>query len=160
MNDLPPGNKKDVSLSDQPAGTPVIRNIVGTTGVSNNVLQSAQNLVPSRRKTRTAVTLLTGRRHKDSTAAFEKFIKDLKEATVLYHPAADGLLAIVVDASDTTVGQHRYSAYNRKLMAAFMAIKYFRHMVEGRSFTLLMDHKPLIYAFKQKEDKCSPQQLQ
>ncbi|GFU03724.1 RT_RNaseH_2 domain-containing protein [Nephila pilipes] len=40
----------------------------------------------------------------DSTAAFQKCKKDLEEATILYHPAADGLLAIVVDASDTAVG--------------------------------------------------------
>ncbi|GFX38969.1 retrovirus-related Pol polyprotein from transposon 17.6 [Trichonephila clavipes] len=37
-----------------------------------------------------------------------------------------------------------------------MAIKYFRYMVEGHSFTLFTDHKPLVYAFKQKEDKCTP----
>ncbi|GFT92055.1 hypothetical protein NPIL_676931 [Nephila pilipes] len=107
----------------------------------------------------------------DSAAAFEKCKKDLAEATVLYHPSADASLAIVVDASDTAVGaalhqqtskgwqplaffsktlspaQRSYSAYDRELLAAYMAIKYFRHMVEGRSFTLFTDHKPLVYAF-------------
>ncbi|GFS42772.1 retrovirus-related Pol polyprotein from transposon 297 [Nephila pilipes] len=91
----------------------------------------------------------------ESAAAFEKCKKDLAEATVLYHPSADASLAIVVDASDTAVGaalhqqtskgwqplaffsktlspaQQRYSAYDRELLAAYMAIKYFRHMVEG-----------------------------
>ncbi|GFQ87529.1 retrovirus-related Pol polyprotein from transposon 297 [Trichonephila clavata] len=119
----------------------------------------------------------------ESAAAFEKCKKDLAQATVLYHPSADASLAIVVDASDTAVGaalhqqtskgwqplaffsktlspaQRRYSAYDRELLAAYMAIKYFRHMVEGRSFTLFTDHKPLVYAFKQKEDKCTPRQL-
>ncbi|GFU08743.1 transposon Tf2-9 polyprotein [Trichonephila clavipes] len=32
-------------------------------------------------------------------------------------------------------------------------------MVEGRSLTLFTDRKPLVYAFKQKEDKCTPRQL-
>ncbi|GBL74419.1 Retrovirus-related Pol polyprotein from transposon 412 [Araneus ventricosus] len=32
-------------------------------------------------------------------------------------------------------------------------------MVEGRSFILFTDHKPLKFAFRQKEDKCSPRQL-
>ncbi|GBN44508.1 Retrovirus-related Pol polyprotein from transposon 412 [Araneus ventricosus] len=32
-------------------------------------------------------------------------------------------------------------------------------MVEGRSFILFTDHKPLTFAFRQKEDKCSPRQL-
>ncbi|GFS70352.1 transposon Ty3-I Gag-Pol polyprotein [Trichonephila clavipes] len=92
----------------------------------------------------------------ESAAAFEKYKKDLAGATVLHPPSADASLAIVVDASDTA---RRYSAYDRELLAAYMAIKYFRHMVEGRSFTLFTDHKPLVYAFKQKEDKRTPQQL-
>ncbi|GFT96791.1 hypothetical protein NPIL_40341 [Nephila pilipes] len=61
---LPPVDQRDISIADQSAGAPVIKNIVGTTGVSNNVLRNAQNHVPSRRKTRTAVTRLTGWRHK------------------------------------------------------------------------------------------------
>ncbi|GFX80999.1 retrovirus-related Pol polyprotein from transposon 17.6 [Trichonephila clavipes] len=119
----------------------------------------------------------------ESAAAFEKCKKDLSDATVLHHPSADESFAIVVDASDTAVGaalhqqtskgwqplaffsntlcpaQWRYSAYDRELLAAYMAIKYFRHMVEGRSFPLFTDHKPLVYAFKQKEDKCTPRPL-
>ncbi|GBN95279.1 Retrovirus-related Pol polyprotein from transposon 17.6 [Araneus ventricosus] len=115
--------------------------------------------------------------------AFEKCKHDLAEATVLYHPSVNATLSIVVDASDNAVGaalqqqvttgwqplafyskslspaQRRYSAYDRELLAAYMAIKYFRHMVEGRSFILFTDHKPLTFAFRQKEDKCSPRQL-
>ncbi|GFU69856.1 retrovirus-related Pol polyprotein from transposon 297 [Trichonephila clavipes] len=116
----------------------------------------------------------------ESAVAFEKCKKDLSGATVLYHPSADASFAA---ASDTAVGaalhqltskgwqplaffsktlspaQRRYSAYDREQMAAYMAIKYFRHMAEGRSFTLFTDHMPLVYAFKQKEDKCTPRQL-
>ncbi|GBM73895.1 hypothetical protein AVEN_40155-1 [Araneus ventricosus] len=32
-------------------------------------------------------------------------------------------------------------------------------MLEGRTFVLYTDHKPLAYAFMQKSDKCSPRQL-
>ncbi|GFU48188.1 retrovirus-related Pol polyprotein from transposon 297, partial [Nephila pilipes] len=39
-----------------------------------------------------------------TTAAFEKRKKDLAKAIDLYHHAADALLAIVVDTSDTAVG--------------------------------------------------------
>ncbi|GFS34186.1 retrovirus-related Pol polyprotein from transposon 17.6 [Nephila pilipes] len=115
----------------------------------------------------------------NSTAAFEKCKTDLVEATVLYHPAADALLNIVVDASDTAIGAalhqqgpkgwqllaffsktfspaQRHRAYYRELLAAYMAIKYLQHMVEGLNFILFTDLKPLIYAFKQKEDKCFP----
>ncbi|GBO05960.1 Retrovirus-related Pol polyprotein from transposon 17.6 [Araneus ventricosus] len=108
---------------------------------------------------------------------------DISTLSTLYHPSVNATLAVVVDASDNAVGtalqqqvitgwqplafyskslspaQRRYSAYDRELLAAYMAIKYFRHMVEGRSFILFTDHKPLTFAFRQKEDKCSPRQL-
>ncbi|GFX38601.1 hypothetical protein TNCV_3475911 [Trichonephila clavipes] len=32
-------------------------------------------------------------------------------------------------------------------------------MLEARDFTVLIDHKPLTYAFRQKSDKCSPRQI-
>lgn len=119
----------------------------------------------------------------EAIAAFNKCKKDLSEVTILHHPSFHALLAVVVDASDTAIGatlhqqsdkgwqslaffskkltlaQQRYSAYDRELLAAYMSIKYFRHMVEGRTFVLFTDHKPLIYAFRQKEDKCSSRQL-
>ncbi|GFU17362.1 hypothetical protein NPIL_420721 [Nephila pilipes] len=105
MNDLSPADQRDVSVADQLAGTPLIRNIVDITGVSNNVLRSAQNHVPLRRKTRAAVTRLIGWRHKkDSNTAFERCKKDLAQVAFLYHPAEDALLDIVVYASDTAVG--------------------------------------------------------
>lgn len=53
----------------------------------------------------------------------------------------------------------KYSAYDRELLAAYSAIQYFRHMLEARKFILYVDHKPLIYALQQKQDKCSPRRL-
>ena len=38
-------------------------------------------------------------------------------------------------------------------------MRYFHHMPEARHFTILMDHKPLTFAFHQKRDKCSPRQF-
>ena len=38
-------------------------------------------------------------------------------------------------------------------------MKCFRHMLEARNFTILTDHKPLIFAFHQKRDKCSSRQF-
>ncbi|GFT24760.1 hypothetical protein NPIL_215021 [Nephila pilipes] len=100
----------------------------------SKVLRSAQSHVPSWRKTRAAVTRLTGWRQFIPHAARTRAVlysylkrakkmtehqsygqkipmlhlrstkKDLAEATVLYHPAAEALLTIVVDASDTAVG--------------------------------------------------------
>ena len=93
------------------------------------------------------------------------------------------MLVLFTDASDTAVGadlqqrigdawqplafyshkinpaQQKYSPYYRELLAVYEAIKYFHHMVEGRPFVIFTDHKPLIYAFQQRRDKCSPRQF-
>ena len=55
--------------------------------------------------------------------------------------------------------QKIYSAYDRKLLAEYAAIKKFRFAVEGRTFTIYTNHKPLTFAFQQKTDKCSPRQF-
>jgi cleavage and polyadenylation specificity factor subunit 1 len=92
-------------------------------------------------------------------------------------------LALFTDASDNAIGaalqqrvcnawqplafyscklspiQQKYSPYDRKLLALYEAIKYFRHMVEGRPFVIFTDHKPLTYVFQQHRDKCSPRQF-
>jgi cleavage and polyadenylation specificity factor subunit 1 len=55
--------------------------------------------------------------------------------------------------------QKEYSAYNRKLLAVYEAVKHFRHVLEARHFIILTDYKPITYAFQQKRDKCSPRQF-
>ncbi len=37
--------------------------------------------------------------------------------------------------------------YDRELFAIYSAIIHFRHILEGRSFDIVTNHKPLIYAF-------------
>lgn len=114
---------------------------------------------------------------------FNECKKDLADFTVLAHPSPHAQLSLSVDASDTAVGaalhqmidgqlqplaffskklsgaESKYSTYDRELLAIYLAIKHFRHMLEARVFYVNTDHKPLIYAFKQKPDKASPRQL-
>ncbi len=73
----------------------------------------------------------------------------------------------MTDASDITIGavlqqfidghwhpiakhlkpaETRYSNFDRELLAVYLAVKHFRYFVEGRSFHVLTDHKPLVYA--------------
>ena len=104
----------------------------------------------------------------------------LSRAALLAHPDSTAPLALVTDASTTTMGvvlqqrvqdtwqplaffsrklspaQQKYSAYDRELLPIYEAVRYFRHMPEARHFTILTDHKPLIFAIHQKRDKCSP----
>ncbi|GFX31195.1 transposon Tf2-11 polyprotein [Trichonephila clavipes] len=57
-----------------------------------------------------------------------------------------------------TDAQKRYSTYDTELLAAYSSVKYFKHFLEGRNFTIITDHKSLIYAFCQKLDKATPRQ--
>ena len=52
-----------------------------------------------------------------------------------------------------------YGAYDRELLAVYLAVKHFRHMVEARSFTIYTDHKPITYAFQKKNTESSPRQI-
>lgn len=119
----------------------------------------------------------------EHASAFEKCKSSLAEATLLAHPRTDAELAIESDASDMAIGavlqqrnggnwqplaffsrklsptQRKYSPYDRELLAIYESIKYFKHMVEARPFTIFTDHKPLTFAFRTRRDQCSPRQF-
>ena len=42
--------------------------------------------------------------------------------------------------------EKKYSAFDRELLAAYHAIKHFRHYLEGHPFTMYTDHRPLTTA--------------
>ena len=102
---------------------------------------------------------------------------------MLVHPHADKPTALTVDASGTAVGavlehnsdgsdwkpvaffsrklrpaEQNYSAFDRELLAAYLAIRHFRYFLEGRSFTLFTHHKPLTFAISKISDPWSPRQ--
>lgn len=119
----------------------------------------------------------------DAEKAFEECKKLLENAVTLAHPKPDAKLVLFVDASNFAVGaaihqivdgqleplgfyskrmtdhQKRYSTYDRELLAIYQSIKHFKHTIEGRSCTILTDHKPITFAFMQKPEKASPRQL-
>ncbi|UYV63260.1 hypothetical protein LAZ67_2003567 [Cordylochernes scorpioides] len=114
--------------------------------------------------------------------AFDQCKFQLANAALLHHPFPEAPLCLTVDASDFAVGaalhqqvgnnfqpiaffsrkldaaQRKYSAYDKELLAVYLAIKHFRHLLEGRQFPVYTDHKPLTYAFQQNLDKASPRQ--
>ena len=45
------------------------------------------------------------------------------------------------------------------MLAIYLAIRHFKHLLEGRNFKIQTDHKPLIYAFNLKPDKYSPREI-
>ncbi|CAG9101291.1 unnamed protein product [Plutella xylostella] len=118
----------------------------------------------------------------DSLQAFEDCKSNLCSATLLAHPDCQAKLALITDASDVAMGavlqqfkddtwqplaffsrkfsssQQKYSPYDRELLAIYEGIKYFRHMLEARHFTVFTDHKPICYAFRERKTNCSPRQ--
>ncbi|BHF82425.1 hypothetical protein SprV_0802556300 [Sparganum proliferum] len=104
--------------------------------------------------------------------AFEEAKKALADATMLHHLSSDAhaQLILTTDASSSAVGavlhqqklqpaQTRYSTFSRQLLAIYLAIHHFRHLLEGRDFSVHTDHKPLTYALKAKPDRFSPREV-
>ncbi|BHF65440.1 hypothetical protein SprV_0200845000 [Sparganum proliferum] len=118
-------------------------------------------------------------------SAFEEAKKALADATMLHHLSSDAhaRLILTTDASSSAVGavlhqqvnnqlqplaffsqklqpaQTRYSTFSRELLAIYLAIRHFRHLLEGRDFSVHTDHKPLTYALKAKPDRYSPREV-
>ena len=115
--------------------------------------------------------------------AFTTANEALAQATMLVNPHADNPTALTVDASGTAVGavldqnsdrsdwkpvaffsrklrhaEQNYSAFDRELLAAYLAIRHHRYFLEGRSFTLFTYHKPLTFAISKICDPWSPRQ--
>lgn len=67
---------------------------------------------------------------------------------VLQQKEGDSWKPLAFFSSKLSEAQQRYSAFDRELLAIYMASKHFRYLIEGRPLTVYTDHKPLVYAFK------------
>ncbi|KAI5751737.1 hypothetical protein M8J77_010377 [Diaphorina citri] len=99
----------------------------------------------------------------DAIKAFQHCKEQLAAATLLAHPKDDAPLSLDHHSpslsSQGNYQQRRRSTAHTTLLAIYLAVKHFRHMIEGRVFTIYTDHKPLTFAFLQKPEKCSPRQF-
>jgi len=117
---------------------------------------------------------------KEQELAFKECKDSLGRATELAHPDPKAELILITDASEAAIGtvieqigrkgaqplaflskklrpaQQKYSLYDRELLAIYVVIKYYRHLLEGRQFAVYTDHKPLIYAFNKNQLQSSP----
>lgn len=95
----------------------------------------------------------------------------LKDATLLSFLSGNVPLALTTDASSVAVGgvleqfvndqwrplaffsrkwrppELKYSTFDRELLAIYLAVRHFRHFVEGQDLSLYTDHKPLTFVF-------------
>ncbi|GBO15482.1 Transposon Tf2-11 polyprotein [Araneus ventricosus] len=119
----------------------------------------------------------------EAKLAIESCKNSLSMSTLLVYPSPDARLCLACNASDRALGsvlsqeengewkplaffsrkltpaELRYSVHDRELLAVYASVRHFSYMLEGRNFTIYADHKPLIYAFTQKHEKCSPRQI-
>ena len=120
---------------------------------------------------------------KYATAAFTSAKASLAKAAMLFHPKLDAPTCVISDASDSAVGavlqqysghvwhpivyfskalqpaETRYSTFDRELLAIYLALKHFRHFLEGREFFILTDHRPLTYALTSGSTDYTPRQI-
>lgn len=101
---------------------------------------------------------------------------------MLVHPHPNAATCITTDASNLAVGavleqfiegqwkpisffskklspaELKYSAFDRELLAAYLAVRHFQYFVEGRVFHINTDHKPLTFALQSSAERRSPRQ--
>ena len=118
----------------------------------------------------------------DCQRSFNAAKEALAATTLLRHPRQDAPLAITTDASNTAIGgvleqrgengweplaffsaklkpnQQMWPPFDRELLAAFRGVRHFRHMVEGRPFTIYTDHQSLIPALHKKSEPLTARQ--
>ncbi|GFT16646.1 retrovirus-related Pol polyprotein from transposon 17.6 [Trichonephila clavipes] len=71
----------------------------------------------------------------------------------------NGPLPVAFFSRKLSATETKYSTYVRELLAIYLAIKHFRHQLEGHNFIIFTDHHPLTFAFNKISDSCSPRQL-
>ncbi|CAH8649684.1 unnamed protein product [Schistosoma intercalatum] len=120
----------------------------------------------------------------DAKRAFEEAKSMIANATMLQYLNTDPTthLILCTDASQKAVGavlqqqvnnmitpiaffskrlspaQERYSTFGRELLAIYLAVKHFNFLLQGRTFTIMTDHKPLCYSFHTSYDRHSPRE--
>ena len=120
--------------------------------------------------------------NEEASKDFEDIKVCLAKATMLSHPKLGAPASIMSDASNTAVGkvlqqfvdgvcypisyfscklssaETKYSTFDSELLAIYLAIKHFRHFIEGREFHAWTDLKPLTFSFPTNSNRYSPHQ--
>ena len=86
-------------------------------------------------------------------------ISNVALGSVLQEFVGDEWRTIAYFSKNLTPAETRYSTFNRELLAIYLAIKHFRHILEGRSFFVLTDHKALVYSLPSSTNRHLPRQI-
>jgi hypothetical protein len=118
----------------------------------------------------------------ESSSAFMDARDILAQASMLAHPLQNTPFILSSDASDVGVGgvleqyqdgrlrplsffsrklspaESRHSAFDKELLAAYLSVRHFQPIIEGRVCTLMTDHRPLALAWNKQSDPWSARQ--
>ena len=113
--------------------------------------------------------------------AFEAVKRTLSDAVMLVHPHQNAPTCITTDASNRAVGgvleqfidglwkaisffsnklcqaELNYGAFDREILAIYLAIRHFQYFVEGRKFHVNTGHKQPAFVLQSSSDGRSPQ---
>ena len=67
--------------------------------------------------------------------------------------------SIAFFSAKLSAAQRRYSTFSRELLAIYLAVKHFRHLLAGRDFAICTDHKPLTTAMRTNSDKYTAREI-
>ena len=118
----------------------------------------------------------------EAETAFTAAKTALSQATRLHYPKPNADTCIVTDASNIAVGgvlqnkiddewkpiaffsrkltaaERNYSTFGRELLAIYLSVRHFRHMIEGTTFHVKTDHKPILGAMQRTTDRDVPRE--
>ncbi|KAK7595485.1 hypothetical protein V9T40_013310 [Parthenolecanium corni] len=185
---ISPKSKKVQAILDYPPPKDMhgLRRFLGMTNFYRRCIPQAADTMAvlydmtkgSKKKDKTPISF-----NKEQLKAFEETKAKLANAAMIAHPDENLNVILATDASDFAIGatlyqisgesrqplgffsrrlstaETKYSTYDRELLAIFAGIRYFKHMLEGRVFSVYTDHRPITYAFKQGSDHASPRQI-
>jgi cleavage and polyadenylation specificity factor subunit 1 len=174
-----PDNVNTIRLWPQPSTKKELQRFLGSLNFYHRFIPDAAKLQAPLYAIATAVKKRDDLLSRTDTTreAFSACREILANTAWLVHPQRDSPLRLSTDASNIAVGavleqfaggdwqplgffsrklsgaQTRYSAYDRELLAAYLATRHFVHKIEGRHVTLRTDHRPLLFMFTQKTEK-------
>ena len=118
----------------------------------------------------------------DQESSFNDSKSALSSVTRLHYPIPNAPIVVTTDASSTAVGgvleqivnghhqplsffskklrssELKYSTFDRELLAIYLSLRHFKHFLEGVTFKVRTDHRPLITAIDKKIDAFSSRQ--
>lgn len=177
-----PDKVEAISAYEEPSDRAGLQRFLGMINYYRRFIQNAANILTPLHRVATLPKSQPYVWSEECKTAFVEAKHALISATMLLHPAPGAKLAITSDASDRAIGgvleqrirgtweplgffsrklsptEAKYSTFDRELLGIKASIEHFRHMVEGRIFTVFTDHKPIISAMHTSRDRSSPRQ--